>query len=211
MVYTQEQLLKAVREAGRNGQPFSVGEVRAELGLKSRDKRELKRFRGRLRECCQTLGTNIEKLGPNTYRLKTAALPAKTASKRAELKVEPEQAARADAAARSALKQRVGITPRAAEPTQRTLAEPLAAAARVTEQLPRPAASESSGHSFGSRVSGWLSRVRGRNHNTASTALSRLAVDLQPNANHFQYQWVDGDLRVKLSGGLGRRQRVTDE
>ena len=45
MMYTRERLLKAVRDAGRGGRPFTLGEVRGELGLKSRDKREQKRFR----------------------------------------------------------------------------------------------------------------------------------------------------------------------
>ena len=52
--------------------------------------------------------------------------------------------------------------------------------------------------------------MRGREPNTAATALSRLALDLQPNAAHFQYQWVDGDLRVKVSG-LGGRPRTADK
>lgn len=200
MVYTQEQLMKAVREAGRTGQPFSVGEVRAQLGLKSRDKRELKRFRSRLRECLTGLGTHVEKCGPHSYRLTDLhALPAldpatQAPRERAVARPAPPPTAaaaqvqiqqQAELAARSALKDRVGITPRAAEPTQHSIA------------LPPAAAISDGGPSLGSRVSAWLARVRGRNQNTAATALSRLALDLQPNASHFQYQWVDGDLRVK--------------
>ena len=214
MVYTQEQLMKAVREAGREGQPFSVGEVRAQLGLKSRDKRELKRFRSRLRECCQGLGDGIEKLGPSSYRLTASALPSTPAARAGAPNAEPFVAA-----PRSALIDRVGITPRtAAEPTQRTLtpqpvaAQPLTskpAAYKPPAQLPLPITSESSPVTgLGSRVSAWLNRVRGRN--SAATALSRLALDLQPSSSHFQYQWVDGDLRVKVSG-LGRRQRIADK
>jgi len=206
MVYTQEQLMKAVREAGRDGQPFSVGEVRAQLGLKSRDKRELKRFRSRLRECCQSLGGNIEKLGPNTYRMKQASLPAAAKTSPARTAAAAQPAQQNDVAARAALKERVGITARKAEPVPGSARSPQPRAAqRVTAQVPVPVASDA-GPSLGSRVTSWLSRVRGR-RNTAATALSRLALDLQPNASHFQYQWVDGDLRVKLSGGLGGRPR----
>jgi hypothetical protein len=195
MVYTQEQLLKAVREAGRTGQPFSVGEVRAQLGLKSRDKRELKRFRSRLRECLTGLGTHVEKCGPHSYRLTdVSALPAPRSPAQpprpaASARLAPPPAAPVqapvEAEMRSTLRDRVGITPRAAEPTQRTVT------------LQPAAASADAGPGLGSRVSAWLARVRGRNQNTAATALSRLALDLQPNASHFQYQWVDGDLRVK--------------
>jgi hypothetical protein len=207
MVYTQEQLMKAVREAGREGQPFSAGEVRALLGLKSRDKRELKRFRGRLRECCQGLGAGIEKLGPNTFRLTASALPPSQATASLRASASPKAAA-AVAAPRSALIDRVGITPRtAAEPTQRTAAVK-ASAPKPQAQLELPASDDSHSTGLGSRVSAWLNRVRGRN--SAATALSRLALDLQPSSSHFQYQWVDGDLRVKVSG-LGRRQRSADE
>jgi hypothetical protein len=186
-----------------------VGEVRAQLGLKSRDKRELKRFRSRLRDCCQSLGSNIEKLGPNSYRLKASgsasSKPAVTNTTLPEPQAQAQaQAQLTDAAARAVLKQRVGIAPRAAEATQRTRL-PVRDAVRAPVAL-----AADSGSGLGSRVSAWLARVRGRNTNTASTALSRLALDLQPNSSHFQYQWVDGDLRVKLTG-LGARPRTADE
>ena len=78
MMYTRERLIKAVREAGHDGRQFTLGEVRAELGIKSRDKREQKRFRSRFRECSQVLGDNLERLGPNTFRLTAAYLAANT-------------------------------------------------------------------------------------------------------------------------------------
>lgn len=211
MVYTQEQLMKAVREAGRTGQPFSVGEVRAQLGLKSRDKRELKRFRSRLRECCQSLGAGIEKMGPHTYRLTASALPPVQVAPPARSKA-PQPSAAGAAVSRSALMDRVGITPRAAaEPTQRTLTVDAAQKQAAQAELPLVSSHGSHAHAagLGSRVSAWLNRVRGRD-SSASTALSRLALDLQPNAANFQYQWVDGDLRVKVSG-LGGRQRNVEK
>ena len=63
---------------GRGGRQFTLGEVRAELGIKSRDKREQKRFRSRFRECGQMLGENLEKIGPNTFRLKAGFAPDQT-------------------------------------------------------------------------------------------------------------------------------------
>ena len=204
MVYTQEQLMKAVRQVGRTGQPFSVGEVRVALGLKSKDKRELKRFRSRLRECIGSLGDQVEKHGPHSYRFTNvtalAAAPAPAVARREPAPPQaqpvspqpepaPELQPSSELAARAALKERVGITPRAAEPTQRTLTE-RATAAQVS-------LAADGGAGLGSRVSAWLARVRGKNQNTAATALSRLALDLQPKATHFQYQWVDGDLQVK--------------
>lgn len=216
MVYTQEQLLTAVREAGRTGQPFSVGEVRAQLGLKSRDKRELKRFRSRLRECCQSLGTGIEKLGPHTFRLTAVALPpavTKPVARAAATKKPVAAAPAAAAVERSALMDRVGITPRERAPDMPRTAAAQAQSVRAPReeaQLQLPVADDAHNKGLGSRVSAWLNRVRGREPNTAATALSRLALDLQPNAAHFQYQWVDGDLRVKVSG-LGGRPRTADK
>jgi hypothetical protein len=249
--------MKAVRDAGRSGQPFTLGEVRAELGLKSRDKRELKRFRSRFRECSQILGAHLEKLGPNTYRLKLAGLPTSAAKPAApaaaskgakaskqgqsqgkELSALKAPAPVADDAAASRLIDRVGVSagqrrdrerarvqarasgsgsedrngpglrfdaepsaPERSEDPSHELPRNTRAAAFAEQPIKLPPAAAPSG--FGTRLSSWLGRVRGQNTNssqTAATALSRLAVDLQPKAANFEYRWNDGKLQVKLTG-----------
>ena len=163
MMYTRERLLKAVRDAGRGGRPFTLGEVRGELGLKSRDKRELKRFRSRFRECSQILGDNLEKLGPNTFRLKAgfaapiAAAPTKGALRAVPppLKSSQKQAA-ASAVDPSSLLDRVGVPARPGEEedlyTQKR---------RPREQISFVAAEPSARNlSFGERVSSWFGRSK---------------------------------------------------
>jgi|GEM_PF-4042783 len=215
MMYTRERLLKAVRDAGRGGRPFTLGEVRGELGLKSRDKREQKRFRSRFRECSQILGDNLEKLGPNTFRLKAGyaepllvAPPTKPVARatgalraappppppRRKTQPQPEQPEQPIASAN--LTARVGVPARPGEEedlyTQKR---------RAREQVSFVAAEPSTRQlSFGDRVSSWFGRSRSgaqAESSTASTALSRLAVELQPKAASFEYRWIDGKLQVQ--------------
>jgi len=205
MMYTRERLLKAVRDAGVGGRPFTLGEVRGELGLKSRDKRELKRFRSRFREVSQVLGENLERLGPNTFRLKAGyaapgatAAPAKTALRAAPppLKSQKQQQPTASAAEQSSLLDRVGVPARPGEEedlyTQKR---------RPREQISYVAAEPSARNlSFGDRISSWFGRSRHggpADTSTASTALSRLAVELQPKAASFEYRWINGKLQVQ--------------
>ena len=221
MMYTRERLLKAVRDAGRGGRPFTLGEVRGELGLKSRDKRELKRFRSRFRECGQILGDKLEQLGPNTFQLKAGyadpllvatppVVAAKATAKTALRSAPPalksakkqQQQPTASAVDQSSLSERVGVPARPGEEedlyTQKR---------RPREQISYVAAEPSARNlSFGERVSSWFGRSRHGGHgghgdhadnSTASTALSRLAVELQPKAASFEYRWINGKLQVQ--------------
>lgn len=72
-MYTQEELLNALHEAGAGGHPFTLGAVRARLGLSSHDKHELDRFRRRVRSLQKASGGQLERVGNNSYRLKIAA------------------------------------------------------------------------------------------------------------------------------------------
>lgn len=347
MVYTLERLIAAVREVGHDGQPFTLGAVRAQLGLtnsqvshisqankisKAREKRELKRFRSCFRECTHVFGDKLEKLGPNTYRLKdgqpvaTHAVPLPTAQRpqtpppvakhvkpeRArkappppppprsrkpaaaesepglwELSVQaptpltetfardvptttsttsttsttpsstaptgaaaeasrvarqsavaPEQAGGSESDSAARLIDRVGISPRRdrtrAGASDEPAAEPLstsgtfapqspdaetqtkpdvpvtaAAASRRQRETPEdllkglpPKHKNSSG--LGAKLSSMFGRSKSEAHpnktKTAATALSRLAVDLQPKAANFEYHWDNGELQVKRAG-----------
>lgn len=186
MVYTRERLLKAVRDAGRDGQPFTAGAVREQLGVKKSDKRELKRFRSAFRECCKSLEANLERLGPNTYRLKTTGAAEATARPKARSAAAPTSAA-AEVAARSLQLDRA--------------AQAVPATRGATAERPAPVeyVASDSGPWIGSRLKSWVDRLRGRNSASAATALSRLALDLQPSAANFQYQCVDGNMRVRLT------------
>ncbi|HTU58370.1 MAG TPA: hypothetical protein VMF89_08050 [Polyangiales bacterium] len=206
MMYTRERLLKAVRDAGRGGRPFTLGEVRGELGLKTKDKREQKRFRSRFRECSQILGDNLERLGPNTFRLKAGyaepvlvASPKPAAAKsalRAAPPPPPPPRQKQQPLASENLSARVSVPPRPGEEedlyTQKR---------RPREQISFVAAEPSARQlSFSDRISSWFGRSR-HGHppdtSTASTALSRLAVELQPKAASFEYRWIDGKLQVQ--------------
>lgn len=72
-MYSHEQLINAVRAAGRDGKTFSVKDVRVQLGFETRDKKELSRFRRRLRAFEKDAGEQLEKVGNNSYRLKPGA------------------------------------------------------------------------------------------------------------------------------------------
>jgi hypothetical protein len=72
-MYSHEQLINAVRAAGRDGKTFSVKDIRVQLGFQTRDKKELSRFRRRLRAFEKDAGEQLEKVGNNSYRLKPGA------------------------------------------------------------------------------------------------------------------------------------------
>jgi hypothetical protein len=74
-MYTHEELLSAVREVGRDGKTFSVKDLRTQLGFDTRDKHEQSRFRRRLRAFEKAAVDELEKLGNNSYRLKTSQPP----------------------------------------------------------------------------------------------------------------------------------------
>jgi hypothetical protein len=76
MTFTHEQLLDAVRKAGRDGQTFSCAAVREHLNLSTRDRRVLSRFHRQFRAFQEVAGDEIVKLGNNSYRLKTTLEPA---------------------------------------------------------------------------------------------------------------------------------------
>lgn len=205
MMYTRERLMKAVRDAGRGGRPFTLGEVRSELGFKSKDKRELKRFRSRFRECSQILGDNLEKLGPNTFRLKAGysepqlvAVPAAACAQVAKKspRVPPKRQPSASVEEPSNLLDRVGV------PAQPGDEEDLyTLKRRPREQISYVTAEGSArSRSLGERISSWFGRSRHEPTSTASTALSRLAVELQPKAASFEYRWIDGKLQVQRAG-----------
>lgn len=207
MMYTRERLLKAIREAGASGQPFTLGEVRAKLSIKSQDKREQKRFRSRFRECSQILGENLEKLGPNTFRLRgKEAQPSSVAAPQLRA-LKPVAGARGKpAAARAAesaplpLMERVGVQ-REQQNSPIDPEDEYGSKRRPREAISYEAATPGSGQgrnpSFGERISSWFGRTRTQNSTAAATALSRLAVELQPKAASFEYRWIDGKLQVQ--------------
>ena len=208
MMYTRERLLKAVREAGASGQPFTLGEVRAKLGIKSQDKREQKRFRSRFRECSLILGDDLEKLGPNTFRLRAGAgvqpSPVAPAAPLRALKTavpasKPGKQA-PPRAATDTLTDRVGVQ-RAQQNSPVDPEDEYGSKRRPREAISYEAAIPGSGQarnpSLGERLSSWFGRTRTQNSTTAATALSRLAVELQPKAASFEYRWIDGKLQVQ--------------
>ena len=72
-MYSHEELISAVSAAGRDGKTFTVKDVRTQLGFDSRDKKELSRFRRRLRAFEKAAADQLEKLGNNSYRLRPGA------------------------------------------------------------------------------------------------------------------------------------------
>jgi hypothetical protein len=70
MRFTHEELLDAVRKAGEDGQAFSCAAVREQLGMSTRDRRELSKFHRRFRAFQDAAPEAIEKVGNNAYRLK---------------------------------------------------------------------------------------------------------------------------------------------
>lgn len=93
-MYSHEELISAVCAAGRDGKTFTLKDVREQLGLDSRDKKELSRFRRRLRAFEKTAADQIEKLANNSYRLRPGAFeqttePAQQAAPAQEVQLEP--------------------------------------------------------------------------------------------------------------------------
>jgi hypothetical protein len=115
MMFTQEQLLTAVRKAGGNGQAFTCAAVRDCLGLSTRDKKQLNRFYAEFRAFQKAAPEVFEKVGKNAYRLTAIteapepepvaeALPSEAVEDVGELvcveiEIEPEPVAADDAAA----------------------------------------------------------------------------------------------------------------
>ena len=77
-MYTQEELLNALQEAGADGRPFTLSSVRTRLGLASCDKHELDRFRRRVRSLQKASDGQLERVGNNSYRLKASPTHAAT-------------------------------------------------------------------------------------------------------------------------------------
>jgi hypothetical protein len=207
MMYTRERLLKAVREAGASGQPFTLGEVRAKLGIKSQDKREQKRFRSRFRECSQILGENLEKLGPNTFRLRavagvqpSVAAPVQVRALKAAPTARGATAKKPTAVETAPLLDRVGVqrgqgnSPVDPEDLYGSKRRPREA---ISYEAAAPGSATGRSPSFGERLSSWFGRSRPNNSTAAATALSRLAVELQPKAGNFEYRWINGKLQVQ--------------
>ncbi|HKP62320.1 MAG TPA: hypothetical protein VJV78_36555 [Polyangiales bacterium] len=103
MTFTHEQLLKAVRKAGRNGEPFTCAAVRDCLGLSTRDRKQLNRFYSDFRALQKAAPEVFEKVGKNAYQLKVeksepeiSELPEPVETERMvciEIEIEPEPAA----------------------------------------------------------------------------------------------------------------------
>lgn len=74
MTLTHEALLAAVRDAGRDGQPFSCADIRQRLDLSTRDRQQLSQFHRRFRTFQRAAQGELEKLGTNSYRLRTTAI-----------------------------------------------------------------------------------------------------------------------------------------
>jgi len=87
MTLTHEALLAAVRDAGRDGQPFSCADVRQRLDLSTGDRQQLSQFHRRFRTFQRAAQGELEKLGTNSYRLRVASVGADASRER-----EPEVA-----------------------------------------------------------------------------------------------------------------------
>ena len=91
----------------------------------------------------------------------------------------------------------VPISSAVASPRQRERA------ANLSAGLPPTPTPNPSNSGLSARLSSLFGRPRAdaKSSKTASAALSRLAVDLQPKAANFEYHWSDGELQVKRAGG----------
>ena len=128
-MYSHEELISAVSAAGRDGKTFTVKDVRTQLGFDSRDKKELSRFRRRLRAFEKAAADQLEKLGNNSYRLRSGAFE--------ETLSEAEEAPPAASATETnAAPVEVAADEPAAEPAAEPGAEPAAAIAPETEASP---------------------------------------------------------------------------
>jgi hypothetical protein len=204
-MYSQEELISAVCAVGRDGKTFTVKDVRTQLGFETRDKKEISRFRRRLRAFEKTAAEQLEKLGDNSYRLRPGAFeqaaldstPPSAAASAPELDLEPttgvfETALPANQTAAASTPQAVHQTvpqPTAAEP-----ARPSAAADR-SASVPQRAlglatALVSSALSTSAAVS---SKVRERSRNLREQLWSCLgAVPLKRHAIARLQGWAEG-------------------
>jgi len=82
MTLTHEALLAAVRDAGRDGQPFSCADIRQRLDLSTGDRQQLSQFHRRFRTFQKAAQGELEKLGTNSYRLRTANVGMDVSSER---------------------------------------------------------------------------------------------------------------------------------
>jgi hypothetical protein len=67
MTFTHTQLADAVRAVGRSGEPFTSAAVRAQLGMKTEERRSLTRFNDALRAYCKSQAHRLVQLGKNRY------------------------------------------------------------------------------------------------------------------------------------------------
>lgn len=69
MKFTEQQLLQAARAVGLGRESFSTAELREQLGVSTKDQKKLNQFYRSFR-ALQSAEGEIEKLGPNCYRLR---------------------------------------------------------------------------------------------------------------------------------------------
>jgi len=144
MTFTHEQILDAVRKAGRDGKTFSCAAVREHLDLSTRDRRVLSRFHRQFRAFQEVAGDEIVKVGNNSYRLKSASVESVApveAVESAVADVIAEEVVAATAttenlvatiAAEGAVAELVAEEPLVAEPI---VAEPIAAESAAVEPI----------------------------------------------------------------------------
>lgn len=70
MKFTQQRLLEAARAVGRGRESFTTAELREQLGVSTKDSQKLNQFRRGFRALQSEAESEIEKLGPNSYRLR---------------------------------------------------------------------------------------------------------------------------------------------
>ena len=139
-MYTQEQLMNALQEAGADGRPFTLSAVGAHLGLSSSDKHELDRFRRRVRSLQKASNGAIERVGNSSYRLR-ANQPLQAAEM-----IEAQLPSPVTAAANEVTQLRAGA-PQAPMVELHAVSQPVAAAAAAPAAAyaaPQPSASEGS-------------------------------------------------------------------
>jgi hypothetical protein len=67
---THQQLLQAVRAAGRGRASFTCAQVREQLGVSTKDRQKLNQFYRTFRAFQAEAAAELEKVGPNCYRLR---------------------------------------------------------------------------------------------------------------------------------------------
>lgn len=118
MKFSDQELRKAVRKAGQNGESFASADVRRCLGLTTKDRGELTRFQNRFRAFQKTAESELEKIGRNLYRLKEQPAKRKRASAaptESPLEAPAEQLDRPPAAAIGSARQPVAMQDLVAE------------------------------------------------------------------------------------------------